>query len=197
MKEMGIKIGGDLRLLGNKTTAQSKFVKDVVEIFPSNAIEAVNQNFPAMRVKKTSDFGGGVWLRHQQVIETSGTRDTNIHEFTHAVTDAVPVARVMENVFLQRRRMGDPARTREQYDVTERITKLEPYAEQGGDYIGSSFVRDHLSDPYAGRKYGIGFNGPTESLTRGMEYLFADRYSSNDEDHKNLAMGTLIMIGLA
>jgi hypothetical protein len=90
--------------------------------------------------------------------------------------------------------MGDPKRTREQYDVSERITAIEPYDSVRGKY-GGAYVKDQLSDPYAGRKYSLG--GATESLTRGLEFLVADRFNSDDDDHKNFTLGALIMAGTA
>ena len=191
MKEMGIQMGAKLKIKGTKTYTPTHFERNVNEIFPSKAIEGVNAMFPTMKVQKNGT-GGGAFYSVQGIIDTDGTRVTDVHEYMHAVTFASPIARVMENAFLERRRMGDPARTREQYDVKERITELESY-----EYSSTNYVKDKLTDPYAGKKYYHELDGPTESLTRGLQYLIADTYKSTDEDHKNMTMGTLIMIGLA
>ena len=191
MEEMGISVGGKLKLMGSATYTRTNLERHVNEIFPSKVIKDVRAMFPTMKVQKNSS-GGGAFYSVQGIIDTDGTRVTDVHEYMHAVTFASPIARVMENAFLERRRMGDPARTREQYDVKQRISKLEPYRNGSTNY-----VTDKLTDPYAGKKYYHQLDGPTESLTRGLQYLIADTWKSQDEDHKNMTMGTLIMIGLA
>ena len=191
MREMGIEMG-----LAPTTQQSGKWAKklqaDVSSIFPSRAVAKVTAKYKPLFIKKTS--GGGSWNTYDAQLNTDGTTSTNLHEFMHAVTYADPVARAVENAFLERRRMGDPSRTREQYDVSERITAIEPYDAVRGKY-GGTYVKDDLSDGYAGRKYFSGKGNPTESLTRGLEFLVADTHGSDDDDHRNMTMGVLIMLG--
>jgi hypothetical protein len=191
MRGMGIDIGRPPQTVKDGKYDR-KLQEDVREIFPSRIVAEVQKSFGAIRTIKIP--GGGSWNTIGSVMKTSGGRSTNLHEFMHAATYADPVLRSLENAFLERRRMGDPKRTREQYDVSERITALEPYDSVRGKY-GGTYVKDQLSDPYAGRKYSLG--GATESLTRGLEFLVADRFNSDDDDHKNFTLGALIMAGTA
>lgn len=190
MRGMGIEVGAI-----PKTAKNGKYElilqQQVSEIFPSRIVKEVQSQMGALNIKKVARAGSYNFFGN--TIETDGTKSTNLHEFTHAATYANRVLRSLENVFLERRRMGDPKRTREQYDVSQRITALEGMSSVKGKY-GGYYVKDQLSDYYAGRKYGSA-KSPTESLTRGVEYLVADIHGSDDDDHKNFAFGALIMAG--
>jgi hypothetical protein len=195
MKDMGIEMGLQPRTVQNGPVAR-KLAEEVASIFPSAIVRRVATFFGALDIKKQS--GGGIWRMTKRQIGTSGDRSTNLHEYMHAATDADPVLRSLENAFLERRRMGDPWRTREQYDVNERITALEPYdASVKRKYPDERWVKDDLHNPYAGRKYEVGSrnNGATESLSVGIQYLVSDG-GSTDDDHKNMTLGALIMAGM-
>ena len=193
MKDMGIEMGLQPRTRQNGPVAK-KLKEEVASIFPSQIVERVSKSYGTLNIKKV--VSGGKWRSSMSTIETDSSRGTNLHEFMHAATYSDPVLRSLENAFLERRRMGDPTRTREQYDVSERITALEPYdSSVKTKYPFEKWVKDQLTDPYAGRKYER-IRGATESLTRGIEYLVTSTHNSDDDDHKNFTLGALIMAGM-
>jgi Arc/MetJ-type ribon-helix-helix transcriptional regulator len=175
-----------------------KFQKSVNTIIPDALIQRTNDHNATkvgMKLKKTRS--GGHYKNLTREIATDSSDSTNIHEFGHNLTYAMPFFRFAEKAYLDRRSMGRSQDSRNDTKFSERLlvgrqvthqTTTEGYSGEGPYY------RDDWSDTYAGRVYG---DGARETLTRGLETLIGEygdisRYKP-DWDHWAFTAGSLIV----
>ena len=230
--KMGISLGGRFAMNEHDPLTQDsaglgkKFRSDIEALYPSEVIKQVDRfvqasDRGAVFVNKVA--GGGSYNSREVVIETSGDRSTNVHEFMHLVADSSKAVELFEGSELIRRTTGkitdsvkdvpfiDKLKLGRQKFVTKydmpdgrRVGsggyQMEVLARAG---VGPMFRKDRFKDTYSGRIYG-GNNGDlqmgTEILTTGMEHLINEGAAfragvEQDRDLMEATLGILLVMG--
>jgi len=194
MVDMGVT---DVDAKGTTKANRATFNEHVKQFFPSVLIEQVNEfntkNGGLMLRKKTA---GGSYSVYETTIRTSFHEGSNIHEFAHNLTYAMPFFRYAEQSFLQRRVFGKTTDSRTSTPFSERVkVGWQPTSKTAREgYRDGPYYWDDFTDTYAGKVYSV---GARETLTRGMEHL-AGSYGSGvdrlpDWDIWSFTAGSLIV----